>query len=71
MNIHISKTYLGAMGYIVYMDENGDAEGNYTLIARKMTPGSLGKYGLYPIAVFQLPENRTSIQVSTTEYNLQ
>ncbi|XP_065155989.1 guanylate cyclase 32E isoform X2 [Atheta coriaria] len=27
--------YKSAMGYMVYMDENGDAEGNYTLIARK------------------------------------
>lgn len=56
---------LGAMGYYVYMDENGDAEGNYTLIARKGIPGSPGKYGLLPIAVFQLVENRSNIQVES------
>ncbi|XP_017772276.1 PREDICTED: guanylate cyclase 32E [Nicrophorus vespilloides] len=31
--------YKSAMGYMVYMDENGDAEGNYTLIARKPLAG--------------------------------
>ncbi|GIY46364.1 hypothetical protein CEXT_639201 [Caerostris extrusa] len=40
-----------AMGYMVYMDENGDAEGNYTLIARKPVPGVNGEYGLYPVGV--------------------
>lgn len=63
ISIKLSKSFLGAMGYYVYMDENGDAEGNYTLIARKEVPGSPGKYGLFPVAIFQLAENRSNIQV--------
>lgn len=57
-------SYKGAMGYMVYMDENGDAEGNYTLIARQHVPGSLpGDYGLFPVGVFQLHENRSAMPV--------
>ncbi|CAL1291491.1 unnamed protein product [Larinioides sclopetarius] len=57
------RTYFSAMGYMVYMDENGDAEGNYTLIARKSVPGVNGEYGLYPVGVFQLHENRSAVPV--------
>lgn len=56
--------FAGAMGYTVYMDNNGDAEGNYTLIARKPTPFDPNEYGLYPVGVFQLNENVSSIPVS-------
>ncbi|KAJ8909844.1 hypothetical protein NQ315_002850 [Exocentrus adspersus] len=42
------------MKYIVYMDENGDAEGNYTLIARKPLPNKENEYGLFPVGVFAL-----------------
>ena len=44
-------TYLTAMGYTVYMDQNGDAEGNYTLL--QASQGSKG-YGLYPVGQFQV-----------------
>ncbi|XP_014478817.1 PREDICTED: guanylate cyclase 32E isoform X2 [Dinoponera quadriceps] len=40
--------YQSAMGYMVYMDENGDAEGNYTLIALN----NRSTKGLYPIGIF-------------------
>ncbi|XP_054711320.1 LOW QUALITY PROTEIN: guanylate cyclase 32E-like [Uloborus diversus] len=63
MKYIIGRTYFSAMGYMVYMDETGDAEGNYTLIARKAIPGIEGEYGLYPVGVFQLHENRTSMPV--------
>lgn len=48
--------------YMVYMDENGDAEGNYTLIALddQLTRG----YGLYPIAYFVGKETSTNLPVS-------
>ena len=58
------------MGYYVHMDENGDAEGNYTLIARKEIPGTSGKYGLFPVAIFQLAENRSNIQASRLTFLL-
>lgn len=38
---------------MVYMDENGDAEGNYTLMARKRKTSDEGeKYGLFPVGTF-------------------
>ncbi|XP_045542882.1 guanylate cyclase 32E [Papilio machaon] len=42
-----NTTYRSVMGYWVHMDENGDAEGNYTLLS--MDPDR--PPGLYPIAV--------------------
>ncbi|XP_053204418.1 guanylate cyclase 32E-like isoform X2 [Panonychus citri] len=53
-----NRPYKSAMGYMVYMDQNGDAEGNYTLIARKKRDG---KYGLHPIGVFQMPINSSDL----------
>ncbi|XP_014210339.1 guanylate cyclase 32E [Copidosoma floridanum] len=51
--------YRSAMGYMVYMDENGDPEGNYTLIALDdQTPKG---YGLYPIARFIGKESSTNL----------
>lgn len=48
--------------YMVYMDENGDAEGNYTLIALDHRPTR--GYGLYPIGYFVGKEQRTNLPVS-------
>ncbi|CAL4066971.1 unnamed protein product [Meganyctiphanes norvegica] len=45
------------MGYMVYMDNKGDAEGNYTLIGRLEHHSNPGEYGLYPIGGFQYPNN--------------
>ncbi|CAH0406557.1 unnamed protein product [Chilo suppressalis] len=42
-----NTTYRSVMGYWVHMDENGDAEGNYTLLS--IDPAR--KPGLYPVAV--------------------
>ncbi|KAL7287914.1 hypothetical protein TKK_0017974 [Trichogramma kaykai] len=51
--------YRSAMGYMVYMDENGDPEGNYTLIG--LDYQSSKGYGLYPIANFVGKENNTNL----------
>ncbi|XP_011254353.1 guanylate cyclase 32E [Camponotus floridanus] len=51
--------YRSAMGYMVYMDENGDAEGNYTLIALDDRPTK--GYGLYPIGYFVGKEQGTNL----------
>ncbi|XP_018338733.1 PREDICTED: guanylate cyclase 32E-like [Trachymyrmex septentrionalis] len=51
--------YQSAMGYMVYMDENGDAEGNYTLIALDNQP--VKGYGLYPIGYFIGKEQGTNL----------
>lgn len=47
---------------MVYMDENGDAEGNYTVIALGNQPTR--GYGLYPIAHFVGKEEGTNLPVS-------
>jgi len=44
------------------MDENGDAEGNYTLIALDNRP--VKGYGLYPIGYFIGKEQDTNLPVS-------
>jgi atrial natriuretic peptide receptor A len=46
------------------MDGNGDAEGNYTLLARKRHFLFPQEYGLYPVGVFTLKENDNKILVS-------
>jgi atrial natriuretic peptide receptor A len=51
------------MGYLVHMNECGDAEGNYTLIARKVLTEGSSKYGLYPIGVFLMPQNSSDLPV--------
>jgi hypothetical protein len=49
----------------VYMDQNGDAEGNYTVVARKSHHISPQQYGLYPVGVFTLKEDDSRLLVST------
>lgn len=42
---------------MVYIDENGDAAGNYTILSRKIiTNSSKNEYGLFPIGTFTTPE---------------
>ncbi|XP_014675128.1 PREDICTED: guanylate cyclase 32E-like [Priapulus caudatus] len=55
-----AMTGAGAMGYMVHMDHNGDAEGNYTLIARKSLPNGTEAYGLMPVGNFQLNADNAS-----------
>lgn len=41
------------------MDENGDAAGNYTILARKtiaLDEGGKHNYGLFPIGTFSAPD---------------
>lgn len=49
---------------MVYMDENGDAEGNYTLIARKPLKDNPKEYGLFPVGVFTLHRTDSKLPVS-------
>lgn len=46
------------------MDENGDAEGNYTLIARKKLWQTNETFGLFPVGVFTLRSNNSKLPVS-------
>lgn len=54
----------------MYMDDNGDAEGNYTLIARKPHPLIPGGYGLYPIGIFKHRGKGTNLPVSMMDRSL-
>ena len=47
------------MGYINRINAAGDAEGNFTLVARKL--GSNGRWGLHPVGVFQLNEDTQTL----------
>ncbi|XP_045101245.1 guanylate cyclase 32E-like [Portunus trituberculatus] len=49
----LGTSYRSAMGYMVRMDEKGDAEGNYTLIGRQKHHSTPGEYGLYPVGGFR------------------
>ncbi|XP_063226249.1 guanylate cyclase 32E isoform X2 [Bacillus rossius redtenbacheri] len=53
------RNYRSVMGYLVYMDENGDAEGNYTLLARQPHHFLAEEYGLYPVGTFARPGDRS------------
>ncbi|CAB0016883.1 unnamed protein product [Nesidiocoris tenuis] len=55
------RHYRSAMGYMGYMDSNSDAEGNYTLLARRdPVPGN---YGLYPVGGFSYRRISDSLPV--------
>ena len=41
------------MGYEVFMDSNGDAEGNYSLLALG-SDDETGSLGLFPVGSFQI-----------------
>lgn len=46
------------------MDANGDTQGNYTLIGRQPYEITNHEDGLYPVGVFQIPRNHSTIPVS-------
>lgn len=49
-------SYKSAMGYLVYIDENGDAAGNYTILSRKFIKiRDQKRYGLIPVGTFSAP----------------
>lgn len=56
--------FTGAMGFTLRINQHGDSEGNYSLIARgvlKENPKE--EYGMYPVGVFLLSENLTALPV--------
>jgi hypothetical protein len=64
--IRFCTTFLtaGAMGYMSYIDMNGDPQGNFTLLARRPKgPGHMD-YGMYPVGSFLLNQNDTKLPVS-------
>lgn len=54
-NNHKKKCLLH-LRYLVYIDENGDAAGNYTLLSIKSSQNNSNEHGLYPIGTFNAPQ---------------
>lgn len=57
--------------FLVHIDENGDAAGNYTILGRKLMNNNKTNettYGLFPIGTFITTpvENKNNIPVSGT-----
>ncbi|XP_071130761.1 guanylate cyclase 32E-like [Mytilus edulis] len=65
----IGMRYKSAMGYISRINSVGDAEGNFSMISRKL--GNDGRWGLYPVGVFQLNENTQTLPKFTFYKNEQ
>ncbi|KAL4112523.1 hypothetical protein QTP88_016294 [Uroleucon formosanum] len=63
--------YKSALGYGVYMDENGDAEGNYTLVSRQRQSDASKGYGLFPAGRFAKPRNLTKNPELTLVVNVE
>ncbi|XP_068148784.1 speract receptor [Drosophila tropicalis] len=63
--------YLSAMGYHVYIDENGDAAGNYTVLARGKVRNSRNQtvMGLLPVGTFS-HKGSSNISESLPDLNL-
>jgi len=52
------------MGYMGYIDSNGDPQGNFTLLARRLDRDKAG-FGMYPVGSFLLDHNDTKLLVSS------
>lgn len=59
----VSFLCIGILGYATRIDINGDAEGNYTLLALKAYPSSVYNYSMRPVANFKMDAS-ASIPVS-------
>ena len=54
------------MGYMTHIDESGETQGNFTLLARMPTPDRNERgnpYGMFPVGSFLLNKNNTKIPV--------
>lgn len=45
------------MGYMLRINEKGDSEGNYSLIARDRLEEDPDQFGIYPVGVFRLNDD--------------
>ncbi|KAK3089914.1 hypothetical protein FSP39_007623 [Pinctada imbricata] len=50
----LNRNYTSVQGMMVNIDENGDAEGNYTLLARVQVSDVEPKYSMKPVGHFEL-----------------
>ncbi|XP_067672620.1 speract receptor-like isoform X2 [Haliotis asinina] len=57
INQIMGMTYKSALGYINRINSRGDAEGNFSLVARRPIPENPDEWGLLPVGVFRLNDN--------------
>ena len=61
VNSLLGTSYLSAMGFKIQIDDNGDAEGNYTLIYKKSPSSEMS--GLFPIGRFYLNQSGSASDI--------
>ncbi|XP_014676331.1 PREDICTED: guanylate cyclase 32E-like, partial [Priapulus caudatus] len=55
--LHPARRAGCVQGYLTYMDENGDAEGNYTVLSRQPLASSYVNYSMLPVGRFFIDED--------------
>ncbi|XP_050390613.1 receptor-type guanylate cyclase Gyc76C [Patella vulgata] len=50
------RSYTSIQGFLSHIDENGDAEGNYTLLSRAWFESFYANYSMMPVGHFQIEE---------------
>ncbi|XP_045214115.2 receptor-type guanylate cyclase Gyc76C-like [Mercenaria mercenaria] len=59
----LGSNYVGIQGFISHIDENGDAEGNYTLLSRQPFKTNLSDYSMRPVGHFEMDKNYNGLPV--------
>ena len=62
--IKSSPLLSGIQGFLSYIDENGDAEGNYTVLARKPYYSQHANYSMLPVGQFEIAAGDRFLPVS-------
>lgn len=57
------SNFAGIQGFVSHIDENGDAEGNYTLLSRQPYVTNLSDYSMRPVGHFEIDKNYNGLPV--------
>ncbi|CAH1793794.1 unnamed protein product [Owenia fusiformis] len=55
------KTYRSIQGFMSYIDNQGDAEGNYTVLSRQPFVSTHANYSMMPVGHFQIENNELPV----------
>ncbi|ELT90006.1 hypothetical protein CAPTEDRAFT_179119 [Capitella teleta] len=56
----LGRSYQSIQGFLSYMDDNGDTQGNYTVLARAPSVSQFGNYTMLPVGHFQIGPSGSS-----------
>lgn len=59
----LGSNYVGIQGFVSHIDENGDAEGNYTLLSRQPYVTNVSDYSMRPVGHFEIDKNYNGLPV--------